>query len=256
MIQFFSSEGYSIAYESFGEGPLLVLIHGFASNGRVNWVETGWVEALVAAGYAVATIDNRGHGESEKIYDPEVYAPDNMALDTLNLIRHLRATRATLVGYSMGARIAAFAALKAPETIAAAVFGGLGIRMVDGMADTGVIVAALKAPSLEAVKDPAGRPYRIFAEHTKSDLKALAACMRSSRQNLTAEQLGRLNMPVLVAVGSDDTIGGAAEPLARLIPQGEFFVIEGRDHLRATGDPAFKAAAVEFLGRHFPGTNR
>jgi pimeloyl-ACP methyl ester carboxylesterase len=248
----FVSEGYSLAYDTFGDGPLVLLDHGFASNGRVNWVETGWVDTLTAAGYRAAIIDNRGHGQSEKIYDPAAYAAADMALDALNLVGHLGAKRAALVGYSMGARIAAFAALAAPQTVAAAVFGGLGIKMVEGMADSDQIVEALEAPDLDAVTSRSGRAYRIFAERTGSDLKALAACMRSSRQAISAAALGQLEMPVLVAVGSDDTVGGAPEPLAALMPRGEAFRIEGRDHMRATGDKRFKAAVTGFFGRHYP----
>lgn len=62
----FTSEGYEIAFSIYGEGPTVLLVHGFASNGKVNWVDTGWVEELVEAGYRVVTIDNRGHGKSQK----------------------------------------------------------------------------------------------------------------------------------------------------------------------------------------------
>ena len=251
---FFVSEGYSLAYDTFGEGPLVLLDHGFASNGQVNWVETGWVAPLADAGYRVAILDNRGHGQSEKIYDPAAYGAADMARDALNLVAHLDAEKVALVGYSMGARIVAFAALAAPQTVAAAVFAGLGIKMVEGMADSDQIVAALEAPDLGAVTGRVGRAYRIFAERTGSDLKALAACARSPRQAVSAEALGRLDMPVLVAVGSEDSVGGAPVPLAALMPRGEAFVIEGRDHMRATGDGRFKAAVTAFLGRHYPAT--
>ena len=44
-------------------------------------------------------------------------------------------------------------------------------------------------------------------------------------------------------------MAGAAEGLAELLPHGEAFTIERRDHMRATGDPQFRRAALEFLGR-------
>src|SRR5690606_31605531 len=104
----FVSDGINLAYETYGEGAPVLLIHGFGSSGRVNWVETGWTETLTAAGYQAITIDNRGHGESEKLYDPERYYPWLMADDAARLLAHLGIRSAPVIGYSMGARIAAF----------------------------------------------------------------------------------------------------------------------------------------------------
>ncbi len=252
MTQQFKSGDVGIAYEVFGEGPLVVAIHGFASNHRVNWIDTGWVTTLTEAGYRVAALDNRGNGESQKLYAPEAYAPALMARDVLNLVAHLETGSAALLGYSMGARIAAFAALAAPDTVKAVVMGGLGIRLVEGMADTPAIIAGLENPDLNAVRGTPGWPYRAFAQQTRSDLKALAACMRGSRQNLSASELVSLTQPVLVVTGSQDVISGEAAPLARLIPNGESLTVPGRDHMKTTGDPAFKTAALDFLSRHYP----
>ena len=75
----FNSDGVEIAYEVAGEGPPVLLIHGFASTGRVNWWDTGWVKTLVNAGHKVITFDHRGHGASEKLYDSEHYPAIAMA---------------------------------------------------------------------------------------------------------------------------------------------------------------------------------
>jgi pimeloyl-ACP methyl ester carboxylesterase len=150
----------------------------------------------------------------------------------------------------MGARIAAFLALAHPERVASLVFGGLGINMVRGMAGTGPIAHALEAPSADDVKSQAARTFRVFAEQTRSDLKALAACIRSARAPITAEAVASLTPPVLVAVGDRDVVGGSAGELAALIPGARAFVIAGREHMKAVGDPTFKAAAQDFLARH------
>ncbi len=248
----FQSEGFELAYQVHGEGAPVAAVHGFASNGDVNWVATGWVDALTEAGYQVITLDNRGHGASEKIYDTEVYSARDMARDVANLIDHLGFEKAALIGYSMGARISAFACIDSPDKVACAIFGGLGINMLSPMIDSAEIIDALKAESLSLVKHPTGRQFRIFAEHTKSDLKALAACMGGSRTPVPKDDFERIAVPVLVAVGSEDTVGGPAQPLADLLPKGEALVIERRDHMRATGDPQFKKGALAFLGRVYP----
>lgn len=248
----FQSEGFALAYEVHGEGKPIVAVHGFASNGAVNWVATGWVDELTGAGYQVITLDNRGHGASEKIYDPSVYSAPDMARDVANLIDHMGFEKVGLIGYSMGARISAFVCIQNPEKVACAIFGGLGGNMVRPMLDSDEIIAGLNAPTLAEVTHKTGRQFRIFAEHTKSDLKALSACMAGSRTKMTEEQVRQITVPVLVAVGSEDEVGGDPTALASLMPRGEALTIERRDHMRATGDPQFKRGALEFLGRVYP----
>ena len=245
----FLSENIEIAYADHGEGPPIVLVHGFASNSQVNWVDTGWVSALVEAGYRAITIDNRGHGQSQKLYDPAFYSARTMAHDVVNLIDHLELGAASLLGYSMGARISAFVALDASEKVRSLVFGGLGINMIYGMRDSSVIIEGLEAASLKEITNKTARQFRIFAEHTGSDLKALASCMGASRTRISENEIGGINAPTLVAVGSEDEIGGAPEPLAALMPKGEALVIERRDHMRATGDIQFKSGVLSFLER-------
>ncbi len=228
----------------------MLLIHGFASNAQTNWVGTGWVRLLTEAGYRVIAFDNRGHGASEKLYEVADYGAPIMAGDALALLDHLDVTAAHVIGYSMGARISAFLLLGHPERVRSVVFGGLGINMVRGMLGRGdSIAAALEAPSLEDVTDPGGRVFRAFAEQTKGDLKALAACMRSARAPITQEALAQVTVPVLIVVGSDDAVAGSPSELATLIPGAQAVVLPGRDHMKAVGASEFKAAALAFLSR-------
>lgn len=246
----FSSDGVTLAYDVFGEGQPVLLIHGFASSVAVNWVSTGWVETLVKAGYRVVALDNRGHGRSQKLYDPQLYFAHEMAADAARLLDHLDIGRLPVIGYSMGARITAFLALTAPQRVACAVFGGMGMNLVTGLADSEAIIAALTADSLAEVTDRAGRQFRIFAEHSGADRAALAACMVNSREPMRAADVARIAAPVLVAVGETDEMAGSPEALARLLPDGEAFIIPRRDHMRATGDAEFKRATLGFLARH------
>jgi len=246
----FLSDGITIAYEVYGEGEPVLLIHGFGSSGIINWVNTGWVEALNKAGYQAITIDDRGHGLSEKLYDPNDYYPALMAADAERLLEHLGIERAFVVGYSMGARITAFLAVEWPERVKAAVMGGMGIGLVTGLSDSREIIDGLNADSLADVKHPTGRQFRIFADHSKADRQALAACMVSSRQPMDIDDVRRISVPVLVAVGETDDMAGSAQELADLLPKGEAFVIPRRNHMLATGDARFKEAAIAFLERN------
>ena len=245
----FQSDGIALAYLDQGEGEPILLIHGFASNATVNWVDTGWVRHLTRDGRRVIALDNRGHGASAKPHAPADYGGPRMAEDARRLLDHLQIASADVMGYSMGARIAAFLTLAHPGRVRSVVFAGLGGNMVRPMAGTGPIAAALEAPSLDAVTNATARTFRAFAEATGSDLKALAACIRSSRDPLTAAAVSAIGCPVLVAVGSDDVIGGPAGDLAKLIPGAEALVIEGRDHMKAVGDRVYKDGVTAFLHR-------
>jgi pimeloyl-ACP methyl ester carboxylesterase len=239
----------AIAFLDQGEGPPVVLVHGFASNKEVNWVYTSWVTELTRVGRRVIALDNRGHGESAKLYDPSAYHSATMAEDVRALLDHLELQHADVIGYSLGARIAAFLALAHAGRVRSAVLGGLGLGLVDGIGDPERIARALEAPTLADVSDPGGRMYRAFAEKTHSDLRALAACIRGVRQVLSRDEVGRIAVPVLVAVGANDNIAGSPEALAALIPGAQAFVVPGRDHMLAVGDRRFKAAVSSFLAR-------
>ena len=246
----FNSAGIAIDYEVHGEGRPILLIHGFASSGKINWIDTGWVETLQGAGYQPITFDNRGHGASRKLYDPQLYYAHEMAEDARRLLQHLGIGRAPVMGYSMGARIAAYLMLNHPQVVSCGIWGGMGVNLMTGLEDSEEIISALTAESLDQVTGRAGRQFRIFADHNKADRAALAACMINSREPMREADVRRIAAPVLVAVGSEDEMAGSADGLAALLPHGEAFTIDRRDHMRATGDKLFKAAALEFLARH------
>jgi pimeloyl-ACP methyl ester carboxylesterase len=247
-MQRFQHDGVDIAFLDEGEGEPIVLVHGFASNAQVNWVYPGWVATLTKTGRRVIALDNRGHGASAKLYDPAAYHSARMADDVRALLDHLGLGRADVMGYSMGARITAFFALANPTRLRRAILGGLGSHLVEGVGLPESIADALEAPTLADVSDPTGRGFRAFAEQTRSDLAALAACIRGSRQTLTREQVAAIRAPVLVAVGAKDRVAGSAHALAALLPAGRALDIPGRDHMLAVGDKVFKEAALAFLG--------
>jgi len=245
----FTHDGVEIAFLDEGQGEPIVLVHGFASNKEVNWVAPGWVTTLTRAGRRAIALDNRGHGASGKLYEPAAYHSAAMAEDVRALLDHLDLSRADVMGYSMGARITAFLALAHPDRVRAAVLGGLGFRLVEGVGLPDTIAEALEAPALAEVTDPTAYMFRAFAEQTKSDLRALAACMRGSRQSLSRSEAAQIAVPVMVAVGEKDPIAGSPEALAALIPGAKALVIPGRDHMLAVGDRVFKSGVVEFLAR-------
>ncbi|MCQ3943664.1 MAG: alpha/beta hydrolase, partial [Alphaproteobacteria bacterium] len=232
----FRNDDVDIAYLDEGEGEPVVLVHGFASTKEVNWVQPGWVSTLTRAGRRAIALDNRGHGASAKLYEPAAYHSATMAGDVRALLDHLRIERADVMGYSMGARIAAFLALEHPGKVATLILGGLGYGMVDGVGDWDSIAEALLAPDPAAITHARGKMFRAFADQTKSDRQALAACIATSRALLSGDDVARIASPTLIGVGTRDDIAGSASRLAALMPAAEAFDIEGRDHMLSVGD--------------------
>jgi pimeloyl-ACP methyl ester carboxylesterase len=249
-MQFFDHDGFNLAFIDQGNGEPVLLIHGFASSHSVNWVTPGWVKTLTEAGYRAIAFDNRGHGASSKSYEPEDYRAQKMAGDAAALLDHLGIPRAHVMGYSMGARIAAFMALDYPEKVATLILGGLGEGMVKGVGDWDPIADALLADDPASITHPRGRMFRTFADQTKSDRRALAACIETSRDLIGADEVAGIYQPTLVAVGTTDDIAGSPTVLADLMPHGEAFAIEGRDHMLSVGDRTFKKRVLEFLREH------
>jgi pimeloyl-ACP methyl ester carboxylesterase len=245
----FDNGAVEIAYIDEGEGDPILLVHGFASSKNVNWIYPTWVSELKKNGRRVIAFDNRGHGESGKLYDAADYEIANMAGDISALMDHLKIERADVMGYSLGSRMTAVLALQAPQRLRSAILGGIGIGLIEGGGPGENVAEALEAPSLEDVTDPVGRTFRAFADQTRSDRRALAACLRGSRRLMTREEAAAIKVPVLIAVGTSDEIAGSAQALGKVIPGAQVLDIPNRDHMRAVGDKVYKTGVLEFLSR-------
>lgn len=243
----FTNGAAEIAYLDEGEGDPIVLIHGFASTKNVNWVYPSWVSELAKAGRRVIALDNRGHGESTKLYDPEFYHIGTMAGDVRALMDHLGLPCADLMGYSMGGRIAAYLAYSVPERVRSAVLGGIGMGLIAGGGPSENVATALEVEDPATIADPMGRTFRAFADQTRSDRRALAACLRGSRRLMSREEAAAIKVPVLIAVGTTDDVAGSAQALAEVIPGSKVLDIPGRDHMRAVGDKIYKSGVRDFL---------
>ncbi len=253
-LQFFAHDGFDLAFldrrPASGHGDPVLMIHGFASSHYVNWVSPGWFKTPNDAGYRAIALDNRGHGASSKSYEEADYTPGRMASDAAALLAHLGIERAHVMGYSMGARISAFLALSHPDKAATLVLGGLGIGMVDGVGDWDPIADALLAPDPSTIAHARGRTFRAFADQTRSDRRALAACIIGSRAVLSDDEVARIAQPTLIAVGTRDDIAGSPDELAALMPNATAFHIEGRDHMLSVGDKTFKQRVLQFYAEN------
>ena len=242
----FDSDGVRLQYEVHGpeRGAPLVVVHGFASDYRLNWVGTRWQEALTTAGFRVFGVDCRGHGNSDKPHDPAAYAIGIMARDVTRLLDHLGVPSAGYLGYSMGARIGLQVVMDSPDRVRRAVLGGIGasgsIRSADAIAE-----AFLGG---EPTDDPIARTfYRFASARPANDLKALAACITGLQPRWDPGRLSAIDTPVLVVAGDRDELAPDAPELVELIPSSRLVMIPGRDHMGAVPAREFKQAAIDFL---------
>ena len=106
--------GVGIDYEVTGEGPAVVLLHGFPDSGRL-WRRQ--VPALAEAGFSVIVPDMRGYGRSDKPAEVAAYTMDLLAGDVLAVMSDAGAERAHVVGHDWGAGVAWATALFAAERV-------------------------------------------------------------------------------------------------------------------------------------------
>jgi pimeloyl-ACP methyl ester carboxylesterase len=242
----FDSDGVRLHYEENGpeRGALIVVVHGFASDYRLNWVGTRWQEALTNAGFRVIGLDCRGHGHSEKPHDEAAYAVDVMAGDVLRLLDHLDVRTTAYLGYSMGARIGLEVVLEKPERITRAVLGGIGAAGAIDRAEQIAHALRTGAPTDDLV---AQTFYRFASSRPTNDLLALAACITGLKPEMHPERLARIRTPMLIVVGDRDNIATGAPELVELIPTARLVTIADRDHMGAVPAREFKQAALDFL---------
>lgn len=222
-----SRDGTHIAYEQHGEGPAVLLLHGFSETGA-SWTQAGYTDALLALGYRVVLIDARGHGASGRPTDADSYAGPHRLADLAAVLDALDLPRAAFMGFSMGGVGALAAAAFLPERVSAAIalgahpfaedLGWLRDLLSGGMAGwLSAVDAAVGGIDPESRRRIAG-----------NDIAALRASVARDRPDF-AGRLAASGRPVLALLGDRDPRYRAAEALARL-PATEVLTLHGVDH--------------------------
>lgn len=230
-------------------GPPVLLIHGFASSRRTNWVATGWLRTLAGAGRRVIAFDHRGHGQSEASHLPEDYDEGLLAADGAAVLAACGVAEADVMGYSMGAMVAIRMLMDRPGLARRTVLAGLGENYLTKPDFSDDVPAALLAEDPSTITNRAALTFRVFADQQKADRVALAACWRRPRTAFDAAALGRISAPVLVICGERDAVTGPPDRLAAAIPGAIMRIVPGKDHMSAVGDRVMKADVVDFLAK-------
>jgi pimeloyl-ACP methyl ester carboxylesterase len=246
----FVGDAVRLATYTWGDpdAPAVVLVHGFASSTRDNWVLTGWVRMLEQAGYFILGVDQRGHGLSDKPHESAGYDVRALTTDLETVLDTYLVEEAAYVGYSLGARVGWQVAVDLPARITRAVLGGVP----EGIPLSRLDLDQVRAHILDGteVTDVPTQNYIALTERVPgNDLRALLALaegMRASR-TIDPDTSQVPQQPILFATGSQDAIIEGSRTLASAAPNGRFVEIPDRHHFNAPGSRAFREAALAFL---------
>jgi len=250
-------QGTRIHYQVEGEGPPLVLQHGFTGNLK-RWYLHGYVEALKPT-YQLILVDARGHGASDKPHDSAAYALPLRVGDVLAVLDALNVDKTHFWGYSMGGGIGFGMAKYAAQRIHALVIGGAhpyeqrlpASSRLDG-ADPEAFLAALFG-RLEV--NAAAIPPALREELLANDFRALAAAQQD-RPSLE-DTLPTMNMPCCLYAGDADPLYSKVQECAQRILQATLFAMPGLDHGAAFREAGLALPHVtKFLHAITAGTSR
>lgn len=246
-----AADGVPLAYERQGEGPPILMIHGFGSSRVQNWKSTGWFGGLTEAGFSIVAMDCRGHGDSGKPHDPQSYGHDRMADDAITVMDAAGLGDPFVLGYSMGGFIGLRLLAARPERVARLAVAGVGEHYLEDRVTSpkarGLLAQALLTDDRDSITDPRAKMFRAFADQPGKDRLALAACMQAMSPHLPVATLAALARPILVVDGELDDTAGRAEPLARIFANGKAVTVPGRDHMSAVGDRRTRQAVIDFF---------
>jgi len=231
---FFDSDGVKLAYTVQGDGPTLVLVHGFQGTGAVHWSLPGTVD-LLSRDFRVVALDCRGHGRSGKPTDVEDYGLA-MVEDVARLLDHLGEDEVYLAGFSMGAWISLKFSATYPERVRALAVAGGGWRDF-GDKSVSAFLNSLMLPFI----------------HRGYSRRAFAACSSAFPDfQLTAEEVEALPGAMLLLAGSLDFARPDIERLAEARGDAQYAVIPDADHNGTLFAPAFQDALANFFRENRP----
>lgn len=243
-------DGVSLYYEVHGQGPALLLTHGFAASSQM-W--KGQIDTL-APHFTVLTWDMRGHGQSDYPSDPAAYSEEATVADMAALLDAVGAETAIIGGLSLGGYMSLAFHRRHPGRTRALLIIDTGPGYKNNEARAGWNANALKRAEAYEVKG-LGDPSRASAEvqtarhRDATGLAKAARGMLTQRDAKVIESLPTIAVPAVVIVGELDTpFLAASDYMSAKIPGAKKAVIPNAGHAANIDNPAsFNAALMDFL---------
>lgn len=253
-------DGVDLRYDVSGSGPALVLLHGSVLS-RAIWRGLGYLEPL-AAEHTVIRVDIRGHGRSGAPHDPGAYTQQVLVADLLAVLDAEGIGRASLMGYSLGARIALSAALAHPGRVTRLVSLGGSASAQQGQIDSVFfpgVIDVVRQEGMEAFCAGQGLGPEVSSRRARAtrtaflaaDQLAVAALLSATDDTpaVPDDVLEDCMVPALWMAGTEDHPRFEdSRRAAALMPDAEFVPLPGRDHGGTLFPPdEVLAHAVPFL---------
>lgn len=239
-----SFDAVELAVHREGKGRPVLLLHGLFSSAQMNWIRFGHASRLAEAGFEAVMPDLRAHGESDKPHDPEAYPRDVLVRDVEAIVEALALDAFDLVGFSLGARTAARAAVASvsPRRL---VLAGMGLEGLAGWdRRAAFFIDAIDRAADVKHGDPAFMAVQ-FMKTMKVD-RVAARLLLGSVDDSSREDLAGITMPTLVVCGADDRDNGSPQALADALPDARFEEVPGT-HMSSVTEPALGKAIAAFL---------
>jgi pimeloyl-ACP methyl ester carboxylesterase len=243
-------DGVEIYYEGHGEGPVILLSHGYSATSQM-W--KGQIEALTKR-HKLVTWDMRGHGRSDYPEDPAAYSETATVADMAAILDAVGAEKAIVGGLSLGGYMSLAFHLAHPERVRALLIIDTGPGYRNDAAREGWNANAHKTADRYAREGlgglEAGTPEMRMSHHRSADgLVKAARGMLTQRDPSVLNALPTIRVPSMVLVGADDTpFLNASDYMAAKIPGAVKVVIPNAGHAANIDQPtAFNKAVVSFL---------
>ena len=228
------NNGVKIHYQVEGEGPPIVLQHGF-SGSLQSWYDSGYVETL-KRDHTLILADTRGHGKSDMPHNPEEYAMELKVADVTAIMDDLGLERAVYMGYSLGGRTGYGVAKHAPERFDAIIIGGMhpyGRAGTDGSVNKRIefLHGGMESyvAQIEEQSGPMDTDRR--TRMLENDAQALIASSIELRDFQGIEEvLPTMTMPCLLYVGEADFLYEGVKECVKHMPNATFVSFPGLDH--------------------------
>lgn len=234
--------------DASAERGTVVAVHGFASSAGLNWDLAGWTRTLTRAGFRLLTIDQRGHGASDKPTDPAAYRLDGLVEDVLTVLDAYGLDEPHYLGYSLGSRVGWRLGVQHPSRVRSLSLGGLPEG--DSLRDFDLDAARARVATGEPITDALTETYVSMAEGVPgNDVGALVALVEGLRGGPQAHVDQVPSLPMLLVTGDDDAVAAGSRRLAEAAGA-QFVGLPGREHFNAVSSRAFKDAVLAFLAEH------
>lgn len=216
-----TNEGVSIYYQVEGQGPCLVLQHGFFGS-LEDWYDYGYIDALKDF-YQLILVDARGHGKSQKPHDASLYVPYLRAKDIITVLDTLQVAQSHYLGYSMGGWISFGLMRWFGERFNSYILMGAHPFPTD----LGSLSEAIHTMEEWVPHSRASQANKL--RYLQNDKDALLAAIEEKRIDNT-DVVRSIKVPCLFLAGEKDLLLENAQVGAALSPWAEFSILPGADH--------------------------